>query len=381
MFSFNLGCLFESGCRGKPAESPLAKGGDEAAPARVRGEEPGSVEAVTEHGILEERDRRDVTGHEARKRPRIPQRRARGVGDDEEHAQAEDGRECDGERPASRVQPPSQDHVEREAGVDDGEEEMNTQDEVAREHGREWHQEGCPPVGERGPAEEGDAPMGVKFGGCGTSLNTAARRTATIKKAGRGEESEGAIGRSAAILSSRHFLTFLPVRAEGCRTGKAGRTPHARIMPDLPRARSGAPLASLDGQVFWLTATIDPRAAFPRRSRRSDILPRPLADYSSGPGRILTGFPFHPPAKAGGTRQYLGAYPIAWTPASQITRPARAARRMELALLGEAALDLGREVLVTLRLAVEIVSPLAALPLNDRHSNPQAAFRWRMMEA
>src|SRR5208282_2166655 len=45
--------------------------------------------------------------------------------------------------------------------------------------------------------------------------------------------------------------------------------------------------------------------------------------------RILTGFPFHPPAKAGGTRQYLGAYPIAWTPASQITRPARAARRME----------------------------------------------------
>ena len=149
------------------------------------------------------------------------------------------------------------------------------------------------------PPKRAMAPMGVKFGGCGTSLDTAARRTATIKKAGRGEESEGAIGRSAAILSSRHFLTFLPVRAEGCRTGKAGRTPHARIMPDLPRARSGAPLASLDGQVFWLTATIDPRAAFPRRSRRSDILPRPLADYSSGPATDSHRLPFSSTRQSG----------------------------------------------------------------------------------
>src|SRR5262249_59677133 len=81
---------------------------------------------------------------------------------------------------------------------------------------------------------------------------------------------------------------------------------------------SGAPLATFDGQVFWLMATIDSRAAFPRLERRSGMVgPGVSPNTAAALRRILTGFPLRPPAEAGGTPRYSQAYPIIRGP----TRP------------------------------------------------------------
>jgi hypothetical protein len=98
--------------------------------------------------------------------------------------------------------------------------------------------------------------------------------------------------------------------------------------------------------------------------------------------RILTGFPFRPPIKVGGTRRYLGAHPIARAAASQITKPGRAPRRMERGLARRRGLRSrqrgSRNAPAGGR---DRPAPLAALALNDRHSDPPYEFRWRMMEA
>jgi hypothetical protein len=48
----------------------------------------------------------------------------------------------------------------------------------------------------------------------------------------------------------------------------------------------------LDGQVFWLTARVSPRTAFPPRG--SGLLPGDLADYSGGPATDSHRLPYSP---------------------------------------------------------------------------------------
>jgi len=206
------------------------------------------------------------------------------------------------------TQPPSQDDVEGEAGVDNGEEDVDSQGEVAREHGPERRQEGRPPVGERGPAEEGDPATGVKFGGCGTSRDAAARRTATSKKAGRGDTSGDGMrdpGARRGVRSHSSVLGTLSPSCRsgrmGCRTGGAGglRTRGMNLTCRVPG--SGAPLASLDGQVFWLTARRAPDGL--PASRQWRFLSGGLAEYSGGPAPGSHRLPYSPPpsARGGGT--------------------------------------------------------------------------------
>jgi hypothetical protein len=132
--------------------------------------------------------------------------------------------------------------------------------------------------------------MGVKFGGCGTSRDAAARRMATTKNADRGDTCGDGTWGPRARRGIRLRSLILGTLSPSCRSGRRGVGPGTQeglrtrgwcLTCRVPG--SGAPLASLDGQVFWLTATIDARAAFPRRWRRSGRLPGPLADYSSGP--------------------------------------------------------------------------------------------------
>ena len=185
---------------------------------------------------------------------------------------------------------------------------MDSQGEVAREHGPERRQEGRPPVGERGPAEEGDPATGVKFGGCGTSRDAAARRTATSKKAGRGDTSgdgmrdpahDGAYAR----IHRYWALSHLPAGPGGWGVGPGRRrTPHARNEPDLPRARVRGTVGVARRAGLLAYGSSGPGRPS-RASRQWRFLSGGLAEYSGGPAPGSHRLPYSPPpsARGGGT--------------------------------------------------------------------------------
>jgi hypothetical protein len=66
---------------------------------------------------------------------------------------------------------------------------------------------------------------------------------------------------------------------------------------------AGASQRKLDGQVFWLSAPVGPRTAFPPFLGSGLDLSGGLADYSGGPATDSHRLPYYPPDRfrAGGT--------------------------------------------------------------------------------